>query len=185
VQRFKQMIDLKFNRQEQSILRPLDSAIAEPAMKDRFDRAALALDARLAEDPHLLLAWQTVPLEAYGIAVREMIRSSWVFILRANVATLPERHPNSHQRMMVHRGQGDFQTWADGAWQSNLLVDDFNAALDRRWVSIPPNVWHRSMKPAQNLVVVSFHTATEEELIEENGDPATSEPIKRRRYAEI
>ncbi|MGH9760438.1 MAG: hypothetical protein ACREDR_33685, partial [Blastocatellia bacterium] len=105
--------------------------------------------------------------------------------LRAGVATLAERHPNSHQRMIVHRGEGDFQTWNGTAWQSNLLVNDFSAPLERRWVSIPPNVWHRSMKPQENLVVVSFHTATEDDLIEENGDPVTSETTQRRKYAEV
>jgi hypothetical protein len=179
------MIDLKSDLQEQQMLKALDSAITQHHMKQRFDRAALALDHALAADPDLLLAWQTVPLESYGLTLPDIIQSSWVFILRANVATLPERHPNSHQRMMVHRGQGDFQIWDNGSWQSNLLLSDFNAPLDRRWVSIPANVWHRSMKPAENLVVVSFHTASETDLIEENGDPATSEPTHRRKYAEI
>ena len=175
---------MTFDQQEDEILRALDSAIFQPSMKDRFDKAALALDQKLAADPSLLLAWETVPLSAYKVDLPANIRSSWVFILRANVATLPERHPNSHQRMMVHRGEGDFQTWEHGGWQSNFLVSDSAAPVDRRWVSIPPSVWHRSMKPVENLVVVSFHTASEEDLIEENGDPETSELTQRRKYAE-
>lgn len=179
------MIELESDLQEQAILKALDSALRQESMKEHFDRPALRLDQELATNPDLLLAWETVPLETYGAELPKMIRSSWMFILRADVATLPERHPNSHQRMMVHRGEGDFQTWNGTAWQSNLLVNDFSAPVKSRWVSIPPNVWHRSMKPQENLVVVSFHTATEDDLIEENGDPVTSETTQRRKYSEV
>ncbi|HYM00067.1 MAG TPA: hypothetical protein VEZ90_14030 [Blastocatellia bacterium] len=175
---------MTFDSKEQSILEKLDSAVAQKSMIERFDRAALDLDAQLADDPGLLLAWETIPLQSYGVDLPDAIQSSWVFILRADIATLPERHPNSHQRMVVYRGEGDFQTWGDGRWQSNDLVSDPSAPLQQRWVSIPPNTWHRSMKPRENLVVVSFHTATEQDLIEENGDPETATPTHRRKYAE-
>jgi hypothetical protein len=48
------------------------------------------------------------------------------------------------------------------------LVSDFDAPLERRWTSIPRNVWHRPVIPkGANWVVVSFHTVPAIELVEE------------------
>ncbi|HEY6333701.1 MAG TPA: hypothetical protein VI756_30570 [Blastocatellia bacterium] len=179
------MIDLKTDGSERAIIERLDAAVLEESMRLRFDQSAARLDQKLVADPGLLLAWETVPLTAYDTKLPDIIRSSWVFILRAGVPTLPERHPNSHQRMVAYRGEGDFQVWDGSAWQSNLLADHTDAPLEKRWISIPVNVWHRSMRPAENLVVVSFQTATELELVEENGDPASAAPTHLRKYSEV
>jgi len=85
-----------------------------------------------------------------------MIRSSWVFVLRARSASGAERHPNSYQRVMSYHGYGDFQVWSDGAWRSNQLVSSPKAPLQSRWASIPPLVWHQGVVPEKNWVVVSF-----------------------------
>jgi hypothetical protein len=136
----------------------------------------------LAKDPRALMAWEVVPPSAYRVELPGVIRSSWVFILRAGAATGAERHPNSQQRMMSYRGAGNFPVWDGTAWQSNHLVSDRAAPLENRWVSIPVNAWHQSLKPEENWVVVSFHTAGEDELIEERGDPSAPAAISSRRY---
>jgi hypothetical protein len=47
-------------------------------------------------------------------------------------------------------------------------VSDPGAPLERRWISIPKNIWHRPVIPNDgDWVVVSFHTASAAELIEE------------------
>jgi len=124
------------------------------------------------------MAWEPIALETFG-ALPSAIRSGWVFILRAGSDTGAERHPNSHQRMMSFDGTGDLKTDAKSAenevqteseivWQSNLLVSDPQAPLERRWVSIPQNIWHRPAIPkGADWVVVSFHTVPAAELIEE------------------
>jgi len=54
------------------------------------------------------------------------------------------------------------------AWHSHVLVSGPNASLERRWISIPKNVWHRPVIPSgADWVVLSFHTVAAEELIEE------------------
>jgi len=124
------------------------------------------------------MAWEPIALETFG-ALPSAIRSGWVFILRAGSDTGAERHPNSHQRMMSFDGTGDLKTDAKSAenevqteseivWQSNVLVSDPQALLERRWVSIPQNIWHRPVIPkGADWVVVSFHTVPAAELIEE------------------
>ena len=140
------------------------------------------MERKLAADRGAPLAWEPVPLDWYGRELPEGIRSSWVFLLSANTATGAERHPNSHQRMMSYRGNGDFQVWGDDGWRSCLLDGDPQGDLERRWISIPRNVFHQGIVPAEDWVVVSFHTAPAAELIEERGDPRKAEATSRRRY---
>ena len=132
----------------------------------------------LARKPDALMAWEPIALEMFD-ALPPSIRSGWVFVLRSGLDTGAERHPNSHQRMMTFAGTGDMKIDAKGtpndveteeeiAWRSHVLVSDPGAALERRWISIPKNIWHRPVIPAgDDWVVVSFHTVLAEELIEE------------------
>jgi hypothetical protein len=73
---------------------------------------------------------------------------------------------------MSFRGAGDLQTWEDGGWRSNPLKSA--GGLEDRWLTIPENVWHRPVvAPRFDWIVVSFHTATDADLIEER--PADDE----------
>ena len=48
------------------------------------------------------------------------------------------------------------------------LTSDSDAPLEKRWISIPQNVWHQPVISKEtDWVVVSFHTVPAEELIEE------------------
>jgi hypothetical protein len=130
----------------------------------------------LVRKTEAVMTWEPIPLSTFNEKLPPEICSGWVFVLRAGTDTGPERHPNSHQRMMSYAGSGDLQTGngrPDGEimWSSNLLVSDSKIALERRWASIPPNVWHRPVVATESdWVVVSFHTVSAAELIEERPD---------------
>jgi hypothetical protein len=63
------------------------------------------------------------------------------------------------------------------------LVSDPEAPLERRWISIPPNVWHRPVVGANaDWTVVSFHTVAPEELIEERPDRGSKDGSKQMKY---
>ena len=135
------------------------------------------------------MAWEPIPLTVYGGAVPDAIKSSWVFVLRASANTGAERHPNSHQRMMSFQGSGDMQVQAGSSapnnegWQSNMLISDPDAPLEKRWISIPQNVWHQPVISKEaDWVVVSFHTVPAEELIEERPESRGRERTKQMRY---
>ncbi len=140
------------------------------------------------------MAWEPIRLTLFGGALQAAIRSSWVFILRAGANTGAERHPNSHQRMMSFEATGDMQIDSESlggaarkpsdiVWQSNILVSDPKASLERRWISIPQNVWHRPVIPrGAHWVVVSFHTVPAEELIEERPPSGSAGGIKQMLY---
>jgi hypothetical protein len=169
---------------ERKILEALDAALRQEASYATIDPIVSRVEQKLIRDTAALMAWDSVPLEAYGGLLPEMIRSSWVFILRAQKNTRAERHPNSHQRMISYKGSGDLQTWNGKKWCSNYLISDVNAPLESRWLSIPVNVWHQAVVPKDNWVVVSFHTVIENELVEERPDIKDIDIIHQRRYLE-
>src|SRR5213082_1126794 len=165
-------------REERSLLEMLDKSVRSEKVHAQILPILERVRTQLARRPNSLMAWEPIALETFG-ALPPAIRSGWVFILRAGSDTGAERHPNSHQRMMSFEATGDLQTDATSAehtvqteseidWRSNILVSDPKAPLERRWVSIPSNIWHRPVIPkGADWVVVSFHTVSAAELIEE------------------
>jgi len=175
---------VKTDKQERKILQGLDTIVRQKSVSTMIDSIVLRVEHKLAQDLEALLAWEPVPLATYAERLPNMIRSSWVFVLRAQANTGAERHPNSHQRMMSYRGSGDIQVWVGEKWCFNHLVSDSNAQIDSRWISIPPYTWHRAVVAEENWVVVSFHTVSEDKLIEERPDEIDAELVRQRRYLE-
>ena len=173
------------DQEESGILEALDLAVRSEAITSKIDAIVARVEEKLRERPNDVLAWEPIPLNFYTAPLPETIRSSWVFILRANTTTGAERHPNSHQRMMSYRGSGDFQTRLEGDWRSHLLKSDQTLPTAERWISVPPNVWHQGVVTEENWVVVSFHTAAEHELIEERPVAEAKDAVIQRKYAEV
>jgi len=173
---------------EQHILEFLDALVSDPGARCKLDGIADRLCADLRADPAAPMKWSPVPLDAYPPLpplLAGLIRSSWVFVLRGASTSGAERHPNSHQRVMSLRSSADLETWEDGRWRSNVLSSDPSAPLERRWLSIPVNVWHRPVMGECDWAVVSFHTVEAAELIEERPRGKPDEPgIRSRRYLE-
>jgi hypothetical protein len=173
------------NADERGILEQIDAAahssVAAAVIRPIVERVA----GTMARKPDSIEAWEPIPLEAYGSLLPAEIRSSWVFILRGGVTTGAERHPNSHQRMMSWRGEGDFQVHDGQSWQSHVMVSERGARLEDRWISIPPNVWHQGVVSPKDWVVVSFHTVPAAELIEERPDASDPLSTHQRRYVQV
>jgi len=175
-------------------LEALDAVVRSNELRAKIKTVVDRVCAALAKKPKAVMTWEPIPLETFGPGLPPEIRSAWVFVLRAGADTGAERHPNSHQRMMTLHGTGDMRVralhgesstgLASSPWQSNVLVSEPSAPLERRWISIPPNVWHRPVvgKDA-NWIVVSFHTVPAEELIEEKLDDVGGK-MKQKKYVE-
>jgi hypothetical protein len=170
------------DQEESGILEALDLAVRSEGIRPKIEEIVARVEQKLREKPDDVLAWEPIPLDWYTARLPDTIRSSWVFILRANTTTGAERHPNSHQRMMSYRGSGDFQTRPESDWVSHQLKSDPTAPIPERWISIPPNVWHQGVVPGENWVVVSFHTVAEHELVEERPDTDTADGMRQRAY---
>ena len=180
--------------EERSLLQKVDRVLRLEQGDAQIRMTVERVRTKLARKEDVLMAWEPIPLTLFGGALPTVIRSSWVFILRAGANTGAERHPNSHQRMMSFEATGDMQTEAkplgrraqapsDIVWQSNILMSDPEASLERRWISIPQNVWHRPVIPkGADWVVVSFHTVPAEELIEERPPASGAGRMKQMLY---
>jgi hypothetical protein len=169
--------------EEKARLEQLDRVLRSDAVRGQIAPVISRVCAELKQKSESVMTWEPVPLEAFGSRLPEEIRSGWVFVLRAGTDTGVERHPNSHQRMMSAHGSGDMRTEQDGEWRSNVLISESIAPLEQRWVSIPPNVWHRPVTAKDaDWVVVSFHTVPAEELIEERPGAGVGDSTKQMRY---
>src|SRR5438094_3733265 len=146
-------------QQEHARLESIDDILQSETVRQQILPIIERVRAELARKKEALMTWEPIPLTVFGRALPTEIRSAWIFVLRAGANTGAERHPNSHQRMMTSQGSGDMRTEQEGKWRSNFLISDPAAPLEQRWISIPPNVWHRPVvgKDA-DWVVVSFHT---------------------------
>ena len=81
------------DKEESSILKALDLAVRSEAIRPKIDAIVTRVEQKLRESPDDMLAWEPIPLDFYTAPLLETIRSSWVFILRANTTTGAERHP--------------------------------------------------------------------------------------------
>jgi hypothetical protein len=169
--------------EELSRLEVLDTALRSERVLEHIRSVVARVRKQLAGRKDALMSWEPFPLDVLATTLPSEIRSGWIFVLRAGADTGAERHPNSHQRMMSFEGSGDLQTGEPGKWQSNVLVSDPQAPLEQRWISIPPNVWHRPViDAAADWAVVSFHTVPAEELIEERPDDSREAGTRQRKY---
>jgi len=167
---------------EKRTLTALDRLLRRAAVRASIDAAIGPLERRLLADTGAQMAWETVPLSLYDPGLPGTIRSSWIFILRSGAVTGAERHPNSHQRTLSYRGAGDLMTMERGRWRNHALVSDPGAPLETRWVSIRANIWHQVVVRDAHWVVVSFHTAPADQLIEERPGPDDPRASVRRLY---
>jgi len=151
---------------ERDMLLSLDRAIRAPRAAAFLSALTREVSAMLQRDPAARLAWRSVPLDIYD-RLPGGIASGWIFVLRAGGSSGAERHPNSIQRVMSYQGRADMRTWDGERWVSHLLSSDPGHELEKRWLSIPANVWHRPVMGDGDWAVVSFHTASDTALIEE------------------
>jgi len=169
--------------EERSLLHALDAALRSENVREHIRSVVVRVREQLARKKDALMTWEPVPLDLFATTLPPEIRSAWVFVLRAGADTGAERHPKSHQRMISFEGSGDLQTGEPGKWKSNVLISDPAAPLERRWISIPTNVWHRPViDAAADWAVVSFHTVPAEELIEERPDDSCDAGTRQKKY---
>jgi hypothetical protein len=173
----------RMTSEERERLESLDAALQSENIRKQILPIVARVRAELAGKKNARMTWEPIALGIFGGGLPSEIRSAWIFVLRAGADTGAERHPNSHQRMMSFGGGGDMKIGIPGTWRSNVLVSDPNAPLEQRWISIPPNTWHRPVvgKDA-DWTVVSFHTVPPEELIEERPDHDDERGTKQMRY---
>jgi len=165
---------------EQSLMNGLHAQFMRPNVAQFLAGMTHSLREQLARDSVHNMTFAAVPPDIFESKWPAEIRSSWVFVLRSGARFAAERHPNSIQRMFAFDGSGITQTWIDGGWRSHNLASN----LSHEGLSIPRATWHRSHATGCDWSIVSFHTATADDLIEELGDPELDTSISRHKYSE-
>jgi len=173
------------NNLENEILQRLDAAVRNEAARAAIAAIVARVEETMRLDPEATEAWEPIPLAVYDEPLPDEIRSSWVFILRAGMASGAEKHPHSRQRMTSWQGGGDFRVHDGARWRSHDLTSDPDAPLSRRWISIPADTWHQGVVGERDWVVVSFHTVPAAELVEERPGPTDPHEIRSRRYLDV
>jgi quercetin dioxygenase-like cupin family protein len=94
------------------------------------------------------------------------IRSGAVFVLPAGTTPPGHHHPNSVQHMRVLAGQA-VVTLRPAAGTAQHDPVRYGVGAERPWLVIPRGVVHQiEVLPDGELVVLSFHTVPEEDLLE-------------------
>lgn len=142
-------------------LRKLDTLI-EGDLRRQIDSAVADARAMLAgsEEP---FGWRFLDLPD---DVPNGIRSGGVFVLPAGSSPAAHRHPNSTQHMRVLSGQASVELRPAGEDEGQGAAR-FSIGEDRPWLVIPRDIVHGfELPPDHDLVVLSFHTVAQEELLE-------------------
>jgi hypothetical protein len=166
--------------EEPFVMKTLRALFQQPRASNFLAGMTHALRDQLARDDKRNMKFASIPLDIFETKVPVEIRSSWIFVLRDGAEFSAERHPNSIQRMFSFDGSGVTQTWVDGAWRSHPLTSEKQEV----GVSIPVMVWHRSRATSGDWSIVSFHTASADDLIEELGDPQHGRIVSHLKYSE-
>jgi quercetin dioxygenase-like cupin family protein len=141
-------------------LRRLDELI-EGVLREEIDEA-VASAREMLEGTNEPFGWHFLDLGSAELP--SGIRSGGVFVLPGGSAPPAHRHPNSTQHMRVLSGD------AVAVLRSEETTEDptrSGIGAEHPWLVIPRDVVHGfELSPDHDLVVLSFHTVPQEELLE-------------------
>jgi mannose-6-phosphate isomerase-like protein (cupin superfamily) len=108
--------------------------------------------------------WSVIDLNSIELELPENIKSCWIFVLKKNVPSGCHHHPSSIQHMVVIKGQGTSRVA-----NSNRRMIQFGSpaeSLADIWYVIDEGVPHEFFPEEEDMIVVSFHTCSANELEE-------------------
>jgi hypothetical protein len=130
------------------------------ALDDLVDRSGEVLEAATAKARDMLgteeFGWDFVKLDP----LPEGIASAGLFVLPAGSTPTPHRHPNSIQHMRRLAGEASVRmTLGDETLTRSVTSEN-------PWTVIQADAMHGFEVGTNELVVISFHTVPQEELLE-------------------
>jgi len=112
--------------------------------------------------------WSTIDLQSITVPLPDTIRSCWIFVLKKDVPSGCHFHPNSIQHMVMIEGEGTSKIGDDSRHMKRFADPD--SSLENIWYVIPEGTPHEFFPAETDVVVVSFHTCTSDELEEVSCD---------------
>lgn len=144
---------------------PLDLTSTMPerlaALDALVERSRVALDAATLKARAMLQTGEEFGWEFMSLGpLPDGLASAGLFVLPAGSTPTPHRHPNSTQHMRRLSGEARVHL----TFGTEVL--DRSVDADEPWIVIEADTIHRIDVGAEELVVISFHTASQEELLE-------------------
>ena len=133
--------------------------ITRPTIHNLVDD--LKSDLRHTSEPFV---WSTIDLQSVTTQLPDTIKSCWIFVLKQDVPSGCHFHPNSIQHMVMTEGEGSSKVGATSRQMKRF--GDPDCSLDEIWYVIPEGTPHEFFPSGSDMVVVSFHTCSSEELEE-------------------
>jgi oxalate decarboxylase/phosphoglucose isomerase-like protein (cupin superfamily) len=148
-----------------SRLRALD-ALIDGALRPLVDHAVDAARRMLASSQEPF-GWQFLDVGSEDLP--DGIGSAAVFVLPAGSSPPGHHHPNSTQHMRLLAGRATVTLRSTGSPGRPAPPDPvrYDVGAQRPWLVIPQRVVHEiEVTPGADLVVLSFHTVPQEDLLE-------------------
>ena len=145
--------------QNTDYLPQLNEAVAELITRPEINDLSATLKQQLQHTTEPFV-WSTIDLQSLATQIPDSIKSCWMFVLKKDVPSGCHFHPNSIQHMVVVEGEGTSKIGS-----SSGSMKRFGEA-DDAWYVIPEGVPHEFFPTESDMVVISFHTCSSEELQE-------------------
>ena len=152
------------NSYELKIISLLDELLTNESIKKTLDPMISTTKKKFTKGSTLSIT-ETIPLSLFADELPKEISLCRLFILKANTKSKIERHTNSYQRTFTLYGEGDTKILENNIWKSNIRRSS-GTSIDERWLSVPGNIWHQPIALSTDWVTVTFHTASESEIID-------------------
>ncbi|MBI3591043.1 MAG: hypothetical protein HY094_06685 [Candidatus Melainabacteria bacterium] len=149
------------NIEDKTILEALDQIIKDPKIMKFL--IPLVEEAR---NEKCFPVTKNVPLSLFEQKLPKQINLCRIFILPANTTSKIERHTNSFQRTVTVVGSGETKILNNNIWVSNVRTAR-GKTIEERWLSVPENTWHQPISGTEDWITITFHTALENEIIDE------------------
>jgi len=141
----------------------LSSAVARIIAQLNTHALMRALKEEIKQTPEPFV-WAVLDLESISGYLPDNIKSCWIFVLKRDAPSGCHYHPNSIQHMVMIEGEG---TAKIGSLTSEMKrFDTANSSLSDVWCVIDEGVPHEFFPRRSDMVVISFHTCSANELEE-------------------
>lgn len=153
------------NQVEEKLLASLEIALNNKFIVPLINKSVSNIKLELSETDSISIT-KTIPVDRFNGLLPGQIKLCRIFALKANTKSRIERHTNSYQRTLTCFGEGDTKILENNVWKSNIRKG-LGSSIENRWLSVPENTWHQPIALSTDWITITFHTASESEIIDE------------------
>ncbi len=153
------------NQIEEKLFASLEVALNNKLIVSLINESVSNIKRELSQKGSISIT-KTIPVGTLNGLLPSQIKLCRIFALKANTKSKIERHANSYQRTYTLCGEGDTKIFKNNVWKSNVRKSSGNSIKDK-WLSVPENTWHQPIALSDDWVTITFHTASESEIIDE------------------